>query len=69
MITQTDKIIEYIDRFGSITALDALGDLGIMRLAARIGELRVDGLDIKTDMQYVRNRFDERIKIARYSWA
>ena len=69
MITQTDKIIMYLDRFGSITALDALGDLGIMRLAARIGELRKDGVDIKTDMEYVKNRFDERIKIARYKLA
>ena len=69
MITQADKIIMYLDRFGSITALDALADLGIMRLAARIGELREDGLDIRTDMEYVTNRFDERIKIARYKLA
>ena len=69
MITQTDKIVMYLDKFGSITALDALADLGIMRLAARIGELKEDGLDIDSKMEYVRNRFDERIKIARYSWA
>ena len=38
--TQNQRILDYIERFGSITQLDALKDLGVMRLASRISDLR-----------------------------
>ena len=38
--TQNDRIIQYMDEFGSITQMQALSDLGIMRLASRIHDLR-----------------------------
>ena len=33
--TQAQRVLDYIDEFGSITQLDALKDLGVMRLASR----------------------------------
>ena len=33
---QTERILKYINDFGSITSLQAMQDLGVMRLASRI---------------------------------
>ena len=38
--TQNQRIIDYINQFGSITQLEALRDLGVMRLASRISDLK-----------------------------
>lgn len=65
--TQNDRIIEYIDRFGSITQLEALQDLGVMRLASRISDLRSLGYPIVSNTEEVKNRFGEKCHIKRYS--
>ena len=44
--TQNQRILNYLKEFGSITQLEALKDLGIMRLASRISELRAMGTKI-----------------------
>ena len=33
-LTQSERVLDYIKEFGSITQLDAIRDLGIMRLAS-----------------------------------
>ena len=38
-MTQCERIVEYIKQNGSITAREAMTDLGIMRLASRIADL------------------------------
>ena len=53
--------------FGSITAFDAFRDLGIMRLAARISDLRKLGYAIKSETITVKNRFDEDCCVKEYS--
>jgi len=45
----------------SIAPLQALNNFGIYRLAARIGELRNDGMNIKTEMIHLGN-----VKFAKY---
>lgn len=65
--TQNQRVIDYMTQFGSITQLEALNDLGIMRLASRISDLRTKGYDIKREMITVRNRFEEECHVARYS--
>ena len=67
--TQAQRVLDYIDQFGSITQLEALRDLGVMRLASRISELKKDGYPITSDMETVKNRFGESCKIKRYSLA
>lgn len=42
-MTQSDDILAYLRRNGSISPLEALNDLGVFRLAARVRELRLDG--------------------------
>lgn len=67
MITQNQRVLDYLTEFGSITPLEALRDLGIMRLGARVFELRAEGHMITTDMVNVKSRWGENTKIARYS--
>ena len=65
--TQNERILAYIDRFGSITQLEALRDLGVMRLASRISDLRRLGYPIISKTETVNNRFEEACHIKRYS--
>ena len=48
-MTQNDMIRAHLQSGKSITPLDALREYGCFRLAARIADLRAEGLDIKTD--------------------
>lgn len=46
-MTQNEKVLDYMERFGSITQIEALSDLGIMRLASRINDLKKKGYCVK----------------------
>jgi hypothetical protein len=50
-MSQKETIIQHINQYGSITPLEALTRYGIMRLAARVSELRSEGLDIVSDLK------------------
>lgn len=65
--TQAERILDYMDQFGSITQYDALKDLGVMRLASRISELKKKGYPIQSEVVSVKNRFEEDCYIKRYS--
>lgn len=64
--TQNQRILDYIAEFGSITQLEALQDLGAMRLASRISDLRRLGYPIISTVEPVKNRFEEKCYIKRY---
>ncbi len=66
-MSQRTQIHDYMKRFGSITPLEAMRDFGIMRLAARIAELRQEGVQIQADTERSLNRFGKNISYARYS--
>lgn len=67
--TQCELVMQYIKTHGSITQLDAMLDLGVMRLASRISELKKRGEPIKVEMKTVYNRRQEKCLIAEYSLA
>lgn len=66
-MTQNEKVLDYMQRFGSITQLEALSDLGIMRLASRINDLKKQGHCVKKEMVSKKNYKGETIRFARYS--
>ena len=68
-MTQTERVLDYLTQFGSITALEAMRDLGIMHLSSRITELRQRGYPVERDMIEVKNRFGEKTRVARYKVA
>lgn len=65
--TQNERILNYIEEFGSITQLDALRDLGVMRLASRVSSMKKDGVNIVSKTEAVKNRYGEVCYIKRYS--
>ena len=66
-MTQHERILAYIDRFGSISPAEAFADLGITKLATRISEMIRKGEKITKRMETNRNRFDEPVHYMRYS--
>lgn len=66
--TQNQRILDYINEFGSITQIDALRDIGCMRLASRISDLRSRGYDIVSELVPVKNRYGEICHIKRYKF-
>ena len=65
--TQAERVLDYITTFGSITQFEALRDLGCMRLASRVSDLKKQGYPIISTMETVKNRYGEKCYIKRYS--
>ena len=65
--TQAQRVLAYMEEFGSITQVEALKDLGVMRLASRISELKKKGYGITCQMVKVENRWGEKCSVKRYS--
>ena len=65
-MTQCEKILDYMRRFGSITSAEAMLDLGVYRLAARISDLKDEGHGIRDVMETGKNRFGEKTSYKRY---
>ena len=65
--TQADKVIKYLDDFGSITGRDAFLDLGIIHLPSVIRDCKKQGEIIDAEWETGVNRYGEKIKWVRYS--
>lgn len=65
-MTQKERILDYIKTFGGITALEAMRDLGIMRLASRVTDLGKDGITIERSWVNDKNRYGEPVRYLRY---
>lgn len=64
---QAGRILMYVNERGSINPKQALNELGIMRLAARINDMEKAG--IKFEHKWVEdfNRFGEKVRYKEYS--
>lgn len=65
-MTQCERIMRYIDECGSITTMEAFTELGIVRLASRICDLKKQGIEIDSRMEHSRNRWGEKVSYKRY---
>ena len=65
--TQTERILAYMKEFGSITQMEAIRDLGVMRLASRISDMRGEGIAIVSKTITVKNRYGEKVCVKQYS--
>lgn len=66
-MTQKERILKYINDYGSITALEAMRDLGIQQLGARIDGLQKDGYAFIKEWEHSKNRYGEKVSFKRYS--
>ena len=65
--TQNEMILDYIAEFGSISPLEAVRDLGCMRLASRISDLKRQGYPIQSKFEPFTNRYGKKSHYKRYS--
>lgn len=65
-MTQTDMVLQYMRDSGSISPWEAMRDLGCMRLAARISDLKKAGHRIIAVRETVENRYGKTVSYARY---
>lgn len=66
MEVQTKRVLDYIDKHGSITQDEARDALGVSRLASRIWDIRHSGIEIRREMVTGKNRYGEPVSYARY---
>lgn len=66
MMTQCERVLEYMKQFGSITQLEAIRDIGCMRLASRIADLKDQGHAIGRRMKQEKNRYGNKVSFAEY---
>lgn len=62
-MTQNQKIANYLNKGKSLTPIEALNKFNCFRLAARISDLRNEGLNIKTKIITVK----KGVNVASYS--
>lgn len=65
-MTQCERVLKYLEDFGTINPLQALSDLGVMRLGARIWDLRNSGHQISRRMVTTKNRYGDAVSYAEY---
>lgn len=66
-ITQEIRVLNYMLDFGSISSWEAIKELGITRISARIFNLRKKGYFIENEWEYTTNRYGDKIKYVRYT--
>lgn len=66
-MNQKQMILRHLRDYGHITSYEAFTEYGITRLAARIHDLRADGHNIKSMVQYARNRYGKKVKFEKYT--
>ena len=66
--SQNKRLLRYLKAHRSITPLEAIEHLGIMRLGARIFDLRNKGHRIATERMTVTDRFGAESHPARYHY-
>ena len=64
--SQKKRLMAFFRTGQKITSLEALNDLGIYRLSARMSELENIGVPISRERLQVVNRYGEQIRIKRY---
>ena len=65
-MTQNEMVLGWIKK-APIGPMEAMRELGVMRLAARIKDLRDEGHDIDMSWNYVMDRHGQERRVARYT--
>lgn len=64
--SQQMRIVSYCRENKGITSLEAVRELGIIRLASRINDLKRAGYKVSADWEKVPNRFGDETRVKRY---
>lgn len=64
--SQGQRILAYMQDFGSITPMEAIFEIGCTKLATRVSELIRAGHKIQKETVYGKNRWGQTIHYMRY---
>ena len=64
--SQNELVLKYMREFGTINPLQAIRDLGVYRLTARISDLRSRGHTIIDEWMPVTNRWGKKGRVKKY---
>lgn len=64
---QQDRVLSYMQAYGSISSWEAYRDLGVTRLAAVIFKIKRNGHTITAKMEAGKNRRGETVHYTRYT--
>ena len=64
---QSKRVLEYMKEHETLEPMEAWSVLGVYRLAARVNELRKEGVQIETDRVRYTNKFGEKVSYAKYT--
>lgn len=65
-LTQKERILRHLEDYGSITPVEAMKEYGVMRLAARISDLKKLGYNITSKSEKGINRYGETTFYSNY---
>lgn len=65
-LTQKQKVVKYIQKYGSITSWEAYKNLGITQFATRVKELKMEGYEFKTQWESKINVDGKLVRFKRY---
>ena len=66
MMTQMERVLKYMDDFGSITVAEAINEIGVGSLTKCISNIRKSGIEIETRTVCHKNRYGENTHHAEY---
>lgn len=65
-MSQEELVLDYMQRFGSITTLEAFKDIGCTRLSAKIYNLKRKGYVIYDEWLEMKNRYGKTVYFKKY---
>lgn len=67
-MTQREQVLDYLQKYESITPMEAFHQLGITKLATVVSDMiRHEGMPIEKKPVLVRNRFGRTVRVMSYS--
>lgn len=65
-VTQRDRVLQYIQEHGSITAYDAFKQIGCTQVATRIHELKERGYSFRKERVSTKNMYGDSTHYDKY---
>lgn len=66
-MNQEERLLDYLSQNPTITAMEALNELGIFRLASRVSNLKKKGYKITSRMVPIVSRYGGTCHVSEYS--
>lgn len=66
-MTQKEEVLNYLMENSSMTRIEAMTELHILNVTARIADLRKEGYNIKATLIHTKNKYGRKVSYAKWS--